>query len=50
MVIGLHVGSERMPRRQRRKHIGSKNYPVDSVESTSGVKIASSTTSKARWE
>ena len=50
MVIGLHVGSERMPRRQRRKHIGSKNYFVDNVESTSGVKIIPSITSKARWE
>ena len=36
MVIGLHVGS--------------KNYPIDSVESTLGVKIASSTASKAHRE
>ena len=36
MVIGLHVGS--------------KNCLVDNVESMSGVKIASSTASKARWE
>jgi len=36
MVIGLHVGSE--------------NYPVDSVESMPGVKFTSSTASKAHRE
>ena len=36
MVIGLHVGSE--------------NCLVDNVESTSGVKITSSTASKAHRE